>query len=138
MPVLLALRFARPPVPRFTACVWIAAAVPPLNPLNLEPGPYDPALQVHVRPAKSQGLALADAQSQRDRPASTVPLGRSYLQDAASLPTGQRLDLLRGHRGSINQGGYIPRDPAAPHRNPQGAGKYPVNLQDRAGDRPPP
>lgn len=72
--VLLALRSAWPPVPLLTTCVRVVATVPPLDALNLEPGPDDASLQVHIRPAKTQGLALADTEREGDRPASAVRL----------------------------------------------------------------
>jgi hypothetical protein len=82
------------PVPLLTARVRIGASVAPLDTLNLEPGADDASVQVHIRPAEPESLALADTQGKSDRPSGTVPLGRGQMQDAARLLTGQRLDLV--------------------------------------------
>jgi len=49
----------------------------------------------------AQRLALADAQSERDRPSDAVPHGRSHVEDAASLIARQRLDLIRSRSGDL-------------------------------------
>jgi hypothetical protein len=132
VPVLLAALLAGSTVPACAARIWIVTAVPPGETLNLEPCPYNAGLQVHIGPAEAQGLALADAQRKRDRPASTVSLGRCHIQDAVSFLAGQGLDLLRRHGRSIHQGGDVSWDPAAPDRNLKSPRKDAVNLNDRA------
>src|ERR1700690_549473 len=99
VPVLLALRLAGPPVPSLTAPARVVAAVSPFGPLDLEPGPDHAGFQVYIGPAQAQGLALADAQRERDRPPGTVPPGRGHLQDAAGFVAGQWLGLGWGNRG---------------------------------------
>jgi hypothetical protein len=88
VPVLLAALLARSPVPLLAARVRVATAMSPGGALDLEPCPYYAGLQVHIRPAKTQCFALADAKSKRDRPASAVSLGSCHIQDSASLLSG--------------------------------------------------
>lgn len=71
-------------------------------------------------------------EGKRDRPPDAIPPGRGHLQDTAGLLTRQRLDLVLGSRGGIDQGRHVPCDLAAPHGDSQRARKYPVNLENAA------
>jgi hypothetical protein len=105
--MLLAALLAGSPVPLRAARVRIIAAVPPGETLDLKPCPDHPGFQVDIRPAEAKGFTLPYAKSKSDRPSSAVSPGGSDIEDTASLLTCQRLDLVRGYRGSVHQGGHV-------------------------------
>jgi len=97
--MLLTVRFTWPPVPPFTTCAWIVATMPPFDALNLEPGPDDTCIQVHIRPAEAERLTLADAEGKRGRPPGAVSLPCYHVQDAPGFLASQGLDLMWSGRG---------------------------------------
>jgi len=94
-------------VPLFAARMWIIAAMPPGEALNLKPCSDHTGFQVHIRPAETKGFSLPYAKRKSYRPSSAVSLVSGDIQDAASLLTRQGLDLVRSHRGSVYQGGHV-------------------------------
>jgi hypothetical protein len=91
--MLSALRRAGAAVAAGGARGWVAAAVPVAGPLEL-PADFDGArVEVDVLPAQAEGLALADAECQGDRPASAARPVLGGGEDLACLALGQRLDL---------------------------------------------
>ena len=87
--------------------MWIIAAMPPGEALNLKPRSDHTGFQVHIRPAETKGFSLPYAKRKSYRPSSAVSLVSGDIQDAASLLTRQGLDLVRSHRGSVYQGGHV-------------------------------
>jgi hypothetical protein len=93
--------------------------------------------QVDVLPLKGEGLGLAQAQSQRDRPAGRVPDGRSRFEDGAGLGEVEGGGQVAGPLGWwVDQGGDVARDVAAlasgrPSRETHGsrwASRHPAEM----------
>jgi len=72
-------------VPLFAARMWIIAAMPPGEALNLKPCSDHTGFQVHIRPAETKGFSLPYAKRKSYRPSSAVSLVSGDIQDAASL-----------------------------------------------------
>ncbi|MGJ6968967.1 hypothetical protein ACSDR0_44430 [Streptosporangium sp. G11] len=95
MPMITALLFAGPVAPLLSAFMGIGTPVLPFGALDLEPRPDHSDLQVDVLPVEPERFALADAESQGDRPAPPVPPGAGHVEDVASLVGAMRTPRVK-------------------------------------------
>src|SRR5581483_5459047 len=82
------------------------------NSLQLSVDSQVAQLEIDVRPPQSKGLALAQAQRQRDRVKRLKAMPPDCRKEAPGFCRVERANLVRGYARAVNKGGRVSCDKA--------------------------